>query len=104
MDVLDNAQAFGQLDAINLMLRDLGVADHALAHRAAFRGCTRELVDLRARADRLPQGSPRATAERPKGLNLGLESTGMRRSRPRQSSPWLRDQSSRGLALLCLGG
>jgi hypothetical protein len=47
MDVLDNAQAFGQLDAINLMLRDLGVADHALAHRAAFRGCTREVADLR---------------------------------------------------------
>ncbi len=46
-DVLDNPQAFGQLDAINLMLRDLGVADHALAHRAAFQGCTRELVDLR---------------------------------------------------------
>lgn len=37
-----------QLDAINLMLRDLGVADHALLHRAAFRGCTRELADLRA--------------------------------------------------------
>jgi hypothetical protein len=37
-----------QLDAINLLLRDLGVADHGLLHRAAFRGCTRELDDLRA--------------------------------------------------------
>ncbi|KEF42249.1 MAG: hypothetical protein ER33_06925 [Cyanobium sp. CACIAM 14] len=37
-----------QLDAINLLLRDLGVADHALLHRAAFRGCSRELDDLRA--------------------------------------------------------
>ncbi|WP_216900074.1 hypothetical protein [Synechococcus sp. CCY 9618] len=37
-----------QLDAINLMLRDLGVPDHALLHRAAFRGCTCELADLRA--------------------------------------------------------
>jgi hypothetical protein len=37
-----------QLDAINLLLRDLGVTDHALEHRAAFRGCTRELADLRS--------------------------------------------------------
>ena len=37
-----------QLDAINLLLRDLGVTDHSLQHRAAFRGCTGELAELRA--------------------------------------------------------
>lgn len=36
------------LDALNLMLRDLRVADHSQLHRAAFRGCARELADLRA--------------------------------------------------------
>jgi hypothetical protein len=36
-----------QLDAINLLLRDLGVVDDALEHRAAFRGCSRELSELR---------------------------------------------------------
>jgi hypothetical protein len=46
-DGLRPLEARSQLDAINLMLRDLGVADHSLAHRAAFRGCTRELVNLR---------------------------------------------------------
>jgi hypothetical protein len=36
-----------QLDAINLLLRDLGVVDEALEHRAAFHGCSKELADLR---------------------------------------------------------
>jgi hypothetical protein len=36
-----------QRDAIDLLLRDLGVIDHGLEHRAAFRGCSRELADLR---------------------------------------------------------
>ena len=36
-----------RLDAINLMLRDLGKVDDSLRHQAAFRGCTRELADLR---------------------------------------------------------
>jgi hypothetical protein len=36
-----------QLDAINLLLRDLGVVDDALEHRAAFRGCSKELAELR---------------------------------------------------------
>jgi hypothetical protein len=47
MDGLRPLALRSQLDAINLMLRDLGIADQSLAHRAAFRGCTRELVDLR---------------------------------------------------------
>jgi hypothetical protein len=46
-DPYGRCDAPSQLDAINLMLRDLGVADHTLLHRAAFRGCTRELADLR---------------------------------------------------------
>jgi hypothetical protein len=46
-DAYGQFDAPGHLDAINLMLRDLGVADHTLLHRAAFRGCTRELADLR---------------------------------------------------------
>jgi len=36
-----------QLDAINLMLQDLGMVDDGLRHRAAFHGCSRELADLR---------------------------------------------------------
>lgn len=36
-----------KLDAINLMLRDLGMVDDTLQHRAAFHGCSRELADLR---------------------------------------------------------
>lgn len=36
-----------QLDAINLLLSDLGMVDDTLHHRAAFHGCTRELAELR---------------------------------------------------------
>jgi hypothetical protein len=36
-----------QIDAINLMLQDLGMVDDGLRHRAAFHGCSRELADLR---------------------------------------------------------
>jgi hypothetical protein len=54
-----------QLDAINLLLGDLGIVDEALVHRAAFRGCTSELAALRAELvgwlhhrKRSMQGSP----------------------------------------------
>jgi hypothetical protein len=35
-----------QLDAIDLMLRDLNTRHEEIRHRAAFRGCTRELISL----------------------------------------------------------
>ncbi|MFM7548399.1 MAG: hypothetical protein ACKO7Z_02595 [Cyanobacteriota bacterium] len=34
------------LDAIQLMLRDLHTRHDEIRHRAAFRGCTRELLSL----------------------------------------------------------
>ena len=36
-----------ELDAIELMLRDLNTRHDEIRHRAAFRGCTRELLTLR---------------------------------------------------------
>ena len=35
-----------RLDAIELMLRDLNTRHDEIRHRAAFRGCTRELLTL----------------------------------------------------------
>jgi hypothetical protein len=35
-----------RLDAINLMLRDLNTRHDEIRHKAAFRGCTRELLLL----------------------------------------------------------
>lgn len=35
-----------RLDAINLMLRDLHTRHDEIRHRAAFRGCTAELLTL----------------------------------------------------------
>jgi hypothetical protein len=35
-----------RLDAINLMLRDLHTRHDEIRHRAAFRGCTSELLSL----------------------------------------------------------
>jgi hypothetical protein len=35
-----------RLDAINLMLRDLHTRHEDIRHRAAFRGCTSELLTL----------------------------------------------------------
>ena len=35
-----------QLDAIELMMRDLNTRHDEIRHRAAFRGCTRELLAL----------------------------------------------------------
>lgn len=35
-----------RLDAINLMLRDLHTRHDEIRHKAAFRGCTRELLTL----------------------------------------------------------
>ncbi len=35
-----------ELDAINLMLRDLNTRHDEIRHRAAFRGCTGELLIL----------------------------------------------------------
>jgi len=35
-----------RLDAINLMLRDLHTRHDEIRHRAAFRGCTSELLNL----------------------------------------------------------
>ncbi|MBE9153956.1 MULTISPECIES: hypothetical protein [unclassified Cyanobium] len=34
------------LDAIQLMLRDLQTRHDEIRHRAAFRGCTKELLDV----------------------------------------------------------
>ncbi|SBO44744.1 conserved protein of unknown function [Cyanobium sp. NIES-981] len=34
------------LDAIQLMLRDLHTRHDEIRHRAAFRGCTKELLDV----------------------------------------------------------
>jgi hypothetical protein len=35
-----------RLDAINLMLRDLHTRHDEIRHKAAFRGCTRELLTV----------------------------------------------------------
>ena len=35
-----------ELDAIDLVLRDLNTRHDEIRHRAAFRGCTRELLTL----------------------------------------------------------
>jgi hypothetical protein len=35
-----------ELDAINLMLRDLHTRHEEIRHRASFRGCTRELMTV----------------------------------------------------------
>jgi hypothetical protein len=35
-----------RLDAIDLMLRDLNTRHDEIRHRAAFRGCTRELLTV----------------------------------------------------------
>lgn len=39
-------EATPRLDAINLMLRDLHTRHDDIRHRAAFRGCTNELLTL----------------------------------------------------------
>ncbi len=39
-------QVTPRLDAINLMLRDLHTRHDEIRHRAAFRGCTSELLTL----------------------------------------------------------
>jgi hypothetical protein len=39
-------QVSPRLDAINLMLRDLHTRHDEIRHRAAFRGCTNELLTL----------------------------------------------------------
>jgi hypothetical protein len=44
--VLRAAMDRAQLDAIELMLRDLNTRHDEIRHRAAFRGCTRELLAL----------------------------------------------------------
>lgn len=42
----DNRMDSPHLDAINLMLRDLRTRHDEIRHRAAFRGCTTELLTL----------------------------------------------------------
>ena len=42
----DNRMNSPHLDAIDLMLRDLRTRHDEIRHRAAFRGCTRELLIL----------------------------------------------------------
>ncbi|MEB3354139.1 MAG: hypothetical protein VKM34_07880 [Cyanobacteriota bacterium] len=39
-------QQLATLDAIQLMLRDLHTRHDEIRHRAAFRGCTRELLEV----------------------------------------------------------
>ena len=39
-------QQLAILDAIQLMLRDLHTRHDEIRHRAAFRGCTRELLEV----------------------------------------------------------
>lgn len=47
MDPVPNPRIHSpRLDAINLMLRDLHTRHDEIRHRAAFRGCTRELLTL----------------------------------------------------------
>jgi len=44
--VLSSRAHSPRLDAINLMLRDLHTRHDEIRHRAAFRGCTNELLTL----------------------------------------------------------
>ena len=67
-------QATPRLDAINLMLRDLHTRHDEIRHRAAFRGCTselltlqQELVDYLLSKKNSLQGAATPTAE--EGLN-----------------------------------
>ena len=47
MDPVPSTRAHSpHLDAINLMLRDLHTRHDEIRHRAAFRGCTNELLTL----------------------------------------------------------
>lgn len=47
MDPIPNSRNHSpRLDAINLMLRDLHTRHDEIRHRAAFRGCTSELLSL----------------------------------------------------------
>jgi hypothetical protein len=47
MDSVPNPRIHSlRLDAINLMLRDLHTRHDEIRHRAAFRGCTGELLTL----------------------------------------------------------
>jgi hypothetical protein len=41
-----DAQHLATLDAIQLMLRDLHTRHDEIRHRAAFRGCTKELLEV----------------------------------------------------------
>ncbi|MDM7954332.1 MAG: hypothetical protein QUV07_14110 [Cyanobium sp. CZS 25K] len=67
-------QVTPRLDAINLMLRDLHTRHDEIRHRAAFRGCTselltvqQELVDYLLRMKNSLQGAETASSE--EGLN-----------------------------------
>jgi len=42
----ESREHLATLDAIQLMLRDLHTRHDEIRHRAAFRGCTRELLDV----------------------------------------------------------
>ncbi|MEY3464146.1 MAG: hypothetical protein RLZZ468_1924 [Cyanobacteriota bacterium] len=42
----DSNHQSATLDAIQLMLRDLHTRHDEIRHRAAFRGCTRELLEV----------------------------------------------------------
>ena len=47
MEQLTTSRIHSQrLDAINLMLRDLNTRHDEIRHRAAFRGCTKELLTV----------------------------------------------------------
>jgi hypothetical protein len=47
MDTQSPARSHGPtLDAIQLMLRDLHTRHDEIRHRAAFRGCTKELLEV----------------------------------------------------------
>jgi hypothetical protein len=59
-----------QIDAINLMLHDLGLMDEALQHRASFHGCSRELLALRQELrDFLMKRRPGAVAQRTNSIS-----------------------------------
>jgi hypothetical protein len=45
-DSASSRQVTPRLDAINLMLRDLHTRHDEIRHRAAFRGCTSELLTV----------------------------------------------------------
>jgi hypothetical protein len=60
-----------QMDAIDLLLEDLGSVDPMLQHRASFQSCWRELTQLRAELVNLLISRRRLVREATAKLHLG---------------------------------